>query len=181
MEFAAMEVDSSHALARPFLTFELLFEDMPNAFATLLPPQLQDPTLLAEFCMPDPYADVFFVTGPSHITRPAHLIYHFFMQVTQMQGDSDPFCFAYHMVSRVGVALDVLAAGGLRLSRANLTGVLIGVLTVLYKSIDDHHLTNTDITKAFQELVTLQKLNKIEVHVFLLLMKAPNTRLLFTL
>ena len=171
MGTTAMEVDS-----KPFLTFELPFDDIPDAFATLLPPQLQDPTILAQRYVPDPYASVFYLP----LVRPAHLIYHFFMRVTQMQGDSDTFCFAYHLVSRIGVALDVLTAGGLRISRQNLTGVLIGVLTVLYKSIDDHHLPNAHIVKAFPE-ISLETLNRIEMHTFLLLMKAPNTRLLFTL
>ena len=168
-----MEVEQS---PKPFLTFELPFEDMPDAFATLLPPQLQDPTILAQSYFPDPYADVFFLP----LVRPAHLIHHFFMRVTQMQGDSDTFCFAYHLVSRIGVALDVLTAGGLLISRQNLSGVLIGVLTVLYKSIDDHHLTNTHLVGAFPG-ISLKTLNRIELHTFLLLMKAPNTRLLFTL
>lgn len=179
MDVAAMEVDSQRAV-KPFLTFELPFEDMPDAFATLLPPQLQDPRMLAQCWVPDPHADVFYLPGQSDPTRPAQLIYHFFMRVTQMKGDSDTFCFAYHLVSRIGIALDVLTAGGLRVSRQNLTGVLVGVLTILYKSIDDHHLTNAHIVDAFPT-VSLEALNRIEMHTFLLLMKAPHTRLLFTL
>lgn len=154
--------------------------DLYDAFEALLPPQVQNPNLLPNSEHVWHGVDIFRLAC-SEQPAPNVLIHDFFLGLIEWQENSDPFYFAFHLVSRIGLAIETLASAGLPIVRQNITGIMIGVLTVLYKSVDDHHLANSHIASILQGLVTLEQLNQIELQTFLLLMKAPNTRLLFTL
>ena len=109
----------------------------------------------------------------------------FFAALLRAQGTSDCIYYAYHLVARIPIAMDALTESGLQINRGNVLGVLVGLLTLLYKSIDDHHFLNAHIAALFDandEWLTLERLNRIEMRVFLLLVACPNwQRLVFTL
>ena len=113
---------------------------------------------------------------------PAGLVCGFFANLIRAHGNSDCFFYAYHLVVRIPVAMDALAEAGLHITARNVMGVLVGLLTVLYKSIDDDPCPNKDIVHMFWGALSLKHLNHIEAHIFLLLINRPNSRrLLFTL
>lgn len=150
-------------------------DELPLAFAALLPLQLQD----TRFLPPGDGAegDLGVVGG-----TPVELVNGFFAGLVRAQGTSDCMYYAYHLVSRIPIAMDALVESGLEVTRGNVLGVLVGLLTVLYKSIDDHHFLNAHLVLLFGRGVSLRQLNRIEARVFLLLVGCPNwQRLVFTL
>ena len=155
-------------------------QDLPMAFAALLPWQLQDTRFLPP---PDGTEGDLGVglTGAD----PVSLVSGFFAALLRAQGTSDCIYYAYHLVARIPIAMDALVESGLQITRGNVLGVLVGLLTLLYKSIDDHHFLNSHIAMLFDannEWLTLERLNRIEMRVFLLFVACPNwQRLVFTL
>lgn len=152
-------------------------EDLHAAFASLLPFCLQDPRWLPAGDGTEGELRVDF--GP---LDPVGLVTGFFARLVRASGNSNCFFYAYHLVSRIPVAMDGLLESGLHITTHNVMGVIVGLLTLLYKSVEDESFLNKDIVPLFGGALTLRQLNAIETRVFLLLVRCPNRRrLLFTL